>query len=116
MPEIHCFAGELNQVFMNLLNNAIDAVIGIDKQPIIWIRTYLRDNQIAISITDNGAGIKPENLNKIFDPFFTTKEPGKGTGLGLSISHQIIVEQHRGQLLCDSVVGEGTEFIILLNS
>ncbi len=115
LPEVYCFAGELNQVFMNLLNNAIDALATITKNtPTIWIRTAVKENnQIAISITDNGAGIKPEIKPKIFDPFFTTKPVGQGTGLGLSISHQI-VQQHQGQLLCSSQLGVGTEFTILL--
>jgi histidine kinase len=81
----------------------------------IKIRTALKENnQIAISITDNGTGIKPEIQSKIFDPFFTTKPVGQGTGLGLSISHQI-VQQHQGQLLCSSELGVGTEFTILLS-
>ncbi|MBW4601397.1 MAG: AAA family ATPase [Calothrix sp. FI2-JRJ7] len=115
LPEVYCFAGELNQVFMHLLNNAIDAVASTTiNTPTIWIRTGVRENnQIAISIIDNGAGIKPEIQSKIFDPFFTTKPVGHGTGLGLSISHQI-VQQHKGQLLCSSELGVGTEFTILL--
>ncbi|OKH45763.1 serine/threonine protein kinase [Calothrix sp. HK-06] len=115
LPEVYCFAGELNQVFMNLLNNAIEAVATKpENAPTIWIRTAVKEhNQIAITIADNGAGIKPEIQSKIFDPFFTTKPVGHGTGLGLSISHQI-VQQHKGQLLCLSELGVGTEFTILL--
>ncbi|BAZ15480.1 multi-sensor signal transduction multi-kinase [Calothrix sp. NIES-4071] len=115
LPEVYCFAGELNQVFMNILNNAIDAVATKpENDSTIWIRTAVKENnQIAITIADNGAGIKPEIKPKIFDPFFTTKPVGQGTGLGLSISHQII-EQHQGQLLCSSELGVGTEFTILL--
>jgi histidine kinase len=115
LPEIYCFAGELNQVFLNLLNNAIDAVATNPKNnPIIWIRTTIKENNhIAITIADNGAGIQPEIQSKIFDPFFTTKPVGQGTGLGLSISHQV-VQKHQGQLVCSSQLGVGTEFTILL--
>ncbi|RUT10162.1 serine/threonine protein kinase [Dulcicalothrix desertica PCC 7102] len=115
LPEIYCFPGELNQVFINLLNNAIDALFTTTKKdPTIRISTALKENnQIAISIIDNGTGIKPEIKPKIFDPFFTTKPVGQGTGLGLSISHQI-VQQHQGQLVCLSELGVGTEFTILL--
>ncbi|MEO1378250.1 MAG: ATP-binding protein, partial [Cyanobacteria bacterium J06635_10] len=128
LPQIDCYPGQLNQVFMNIIANAIDALeeqIGnsgwkteSEKEDIckdfqICINTQLIDDGwISISIYDNGPGIKKEVLNKLFDPFFTTKEVGKGTGLGLSISHQIIVEKHGGQLSCNSTVGTGTEFLI----
>ncbi|WP_127083536.1 trifunctional serine/threonine-protein kinase/ATP-binding protein/sensor histidine kinase [Dulcicalothrix desertica] len=112
LPQVFCFAGELNQVFMHLLNNAIDAVVNI-KAPKIRIITELRNNQIAVVIADNGKGINPEIREKILDPFFTTKPVGQGTGLGLSISHQIIM-QHSGQLFFTSQLGVGTEFTILL--
>ncbi|MEM9923655.1 MAG: ATP-binding protein [Cyanobacteria bacterium P01_D01_bin.50] len=128
LPQIYCYPGQLNQVFMNIIANAIDAFeeeIGdsgwttesqkedIIKDFKICIRTEVIDERwISISIYDNGPGIKKEVINKLFDPFFTTKEVGKGTGLGLSISHQIIVEKHRGQLSCNSTLGIGTEFLI----
>ncbi|MGD1912800.1 MAG: sensor histidine kinase [Rivularia sp. (in: cyanobacteria)] len=128
LPEIDCYPGQLNQVFMNIIANAIDALeeqIGhsgwtIESQqedtfkPLkICIRTeVIEDRWISITIYDNGPGIKEEVLNKLFDPFFTTKEVGKGTGLGLSISHQIVVEKHGGQLSCNSILGTGTEFVI----
>lgn len=112
LPQVFCFAGELNQVFMHLLNNAIDAVVNI-KAPKIRIITELRLNQIAVVIADNGKGINPEIEEKILDPFFTTKPVGQGTGLGLSISHQIIT-QHKGKLFFTSQLGVGTEFTILL--
>ena len=121
LPLVECFAGKLNQVFLNILNNAIYALeeaiknhkfLG-NKYPHIHISTKLiQQNTVQISIVDNGCGIPENNLNKLFDPFFTTKPVGQGTGLGLSISYQIIVEQHKGQLNCISTVGEGTEFQI----
>lgn len=122
LPKIKCYASQLNQVFMSLLTNAIDALHeGINNQQLsslhqtIWIRTELvKQDVVSITIADNGVGISPDVLNKIFDPFFTTKPVGKGTGLGLSVSYQIIVEMHRGELLCHSTLGEGTEFTILL--
>ncbi|MEJ6481055.1 ATP-binding protein [Nostoc punctiforme UO1] len=138
LPQVECYAGLLNQVFMNILVNAIDAIeeslvtcterlvlseversrsishpsLVRDKGE-IFIRTQLTDdNQVIIRISDNGPGI-PENLQKqLFDPFFTTKPVGKGTGLGLSISYQIVVEKHGGHLQCISTFGKGTEFII----
>jgi len=127
IPAIECYAGLLNQVFMNILTNAIDALQeAISKnqelnsqnsqlltQPEIRIRTELTDDaQVNICIADNGTGI-PEDIQKhLFDPFFTTKPVGKGTGLGLSISYQIVAEKHGGKLQCLSTVGKGTEFII----
>ncbi|KAF3891185.1 GHKL domain-containing protein [Tolypothrix bouteillei VB521301] len=121
LPPIRCYASQLNQVFMNLLVNAIDAVeqkIERAKQasenflPQIQIRTELREGEkVAIYIADNGVGIPETFKPRIFDPFFTTKPVGKGTGLGLAISHQII-EKHQGELRCISTVGQGTEFII----
>jgi signal transduction histidine kinase len=115
LPQVECYAGLLNQVFMNILANAIDALeesLLIDKGK-ICIRTQLtNDNQVIIRISDNGPGI-PESLQKrLFDPFFTTKPVGKGTGLGLSISYQIVVEKHGGHLECISTFGKGTEFMI----
>lgn len=128
LPPVQCFAGEINQVFMNLLSNAIDAleeqsqlspeksVDGVTAhQPQICLNTrVLADSWIAISIADNGPGIPEEIRSKLFEPFFTTKAVGKGTGLGLSISYQIIVEKHGGKIWCNSKPGQGTEFIIQL--
>ncbi len=117
---IKCCPGQLNQVFMNILSNAIDALeeSGVrsqtsEKQATISIRTETtKDNWIAIRIADNGMGIPEDVRVKLFDPFFTTKPIGKGTGLGLSISYQIIVERHSGKLSCHSEPGKGTEFRI----
>lgn len=118
LPKVSCYAGQLNQVFMNILSNAIDALeerIG-NKQPqtpIIKICTELVDNhKVKIQIADNGCGIEEAVQQKIFDPFFTTKPVGSGTGLGLSISYQVVVDKHKGKLTCDSTLGEGTEFVI----
>ncbi|MEM1394678.1 MAG: response regulator [Cyanobacteria bacterium P01_H01_bin.150] len=118
LPEIECFPGQLNQVFMNLFANAIDVLEGkaqTDKSfiPIISISTELVNrNSVRVRVADNGDGIREEVKNKLFDAFFTTKPEGKGTGLGLSISYQIITEIHGGTLECFSLEGEGTEFLI----
>ncbi|WP_420581419.1 ATP-binding protein [Reichenbachiella sp.] len=111
LKPIQCFPGQLNQVFVNLINNAIDA---IDETGEIKIKTInLNDDSIEIRISDNGTGMPDDVKDKIFDPFFTTKEIGKGTGLGLSISHGII-EKHRGTIRVESKMGVGTTFIINL--
>jgi signal transduction histidine kinase len=132
LPLVECYPGELNQVFLNILNNAIDALeqrmkdeakIFINENYtnsvftleayVLNISTKLSDNnRVQIKISDNGIGIEEAAINKIFDPFFTTKEVGKGTGLGLSICYQIIVEKHKGQLKCLSGSGSWTTFEI----
>jgi two-component system, NtrC family, sensor kinase len=123
LPNVECYAGQLNQVFMNILTNAIDALEeglgGGDQEsdskltPIIRIRTEVTDNQqVRICIADNGLGMTEEVRNRLFDPFFTTKAVGKGTGLGLSISYQIVVDRHTGSLRCFSQPGQGCEFWI----
>jgi signal transduction histidine kinase len=125
LPLVECCAGQLNQVFMNLLTNAIDAleeVVGsgqsvVNKQdsvsPTITIRTaHVDTNWVEIAITDNGPGIPQDVQQRIFDPFFTTKPVGKGTGMGMSISYQIVTEKHDGKLKCFSTYGGGTEFVI----
>jgi two-component system, NtrC family, sensor kinase len=117
LPMIECFAGEINQVFMNILNNAIDGIKEIkdNSSPSIFIQTKkLNEETVEVSIKDNGIGIKQENINKIFDPFFTTKPVGKGTGLGLSISYQIVTEKHGGKLSVESSLDQGTTFKIEL--
>ncbi|WP_392532204.1 AAA family ATPase [Nostoc sp. C117] len=115
LPLVNCYASALNQVFMNIINNAIDAFeeLQSNRQPTIVIRTELcNQKKVLISIADNGVGISESVKNKIFNPFFTTKSIGHGTGLGLSTSYSIVVEKHGGQLSCISTLGEGTEFII----
>jgi two-component system, NtrC family, sensor kinase len=117
LPQIECFAGPLNQVFMNLLSNAIDAIDEAwekdpSLEPVISIRTSLMNEQLRVHIKDNGGGIPEDIQLKLFDPFFTTKPVGKGTGLGLAISQQIIVDRHKGSLECHSSPQEGTEFIV----
>ncbi|MCT7964778.1 MASE1 domain-containing protein [Laspinema sp. D1] len=140
LPEVDCYASELNQVFLNLLNNAIDALeerrwtvtsLGEGNSinpspdllhpssqvsysvPTIWIRTERVGNEaIAIRIKDNGVGISESILSKVFDPFFTTKPVGSGTGLGLSVCYKIVVQQHGGELSCVSTPGLGSEFLV----
>lgn len=123
LPLIECYAGQLNQVFMNILVNAIDALEEsnalrtyqeIKNNPSqIRIRTsVVNSTWLEVAIADNGVGISKEFQQRIFDPFFTTKPVGKGTGMGMSISYQIITEKHGGKLECFSTSGVGTEFII----
>lgn len=116
LPLVECYAGQLNQVFMNILNNAIDALLEEHQKhatPTIRISTRITDDQcIRIQITDNGPGITADIAQHIFDPFFTTKPVGVGTGMGLAISYQIVVERHQGILECRSQPEEGTEFLI----
>ena len=119
LPPVECYAAQFNQVLMNLLSNAIDALEEKRRQtdrisvaPRIRIRTEVIGDRIRIGIADNGAGIPEAMRSRLFDPFFTTKEPGKGTGLGLSSSYQIIVEHHGGQLRCEPLRDGGTEFIV----
>ncbi|MBP0016036.1 MAG: HAMP domain-containing protein [Cyanobacteria bacterium SBLK] len=111
--KLKCYAGQLNQVFLNLFVNAIDALEEIATRPQITIRSFLEKECVKIAIADNGKGIPDTIREKIFDPFFTTKPVGKGTGLGLAIVYQII-EQHQGKIECLSEVDKGTEFIIEL--
>ncbi len=122
LPEVQCYIGQLNQVFMNILTNAIDAIEDFNKSrslediqnnpSTIWIRTEVLDsNQVMIRIADNGSGMTEEVKQKIFDPFFTTKPVGSGTGIGMSISYQII-NKHNGHLKFISAPLQGTEFFI----
>jgi two-component system, NtrC family, sensor kinase len=115
LPYVSCYPAQLNQVFMNIIVNALDAIDEIDIKPKqIAIQTEkIDENQVQIKIRDNGAGIPSEIQHKLFDPFFTTKPVGKGTGLGLSIAYQI-VEKHRGKIAVISELGKGTEFAIVL--
>jgi len=120
---VECYAGQLNQVFMNIINNAVDALREreqkssldeLEANPVQMTITtsIIADNWARISIKDNGLGMKESVKAKIFDPFFTTKPVGHGTGLGLSISYQIVVDKHGGRLECISAIGEGTELAI----
>jgi signal transduction histidine kinase len=124
LPLVKCFLGQLNQVFMNILANAIDALDTLTEeqtflasqtnQPQIKITTKVSPdkNTVFIHITDNAAGMPEEIKQRIFDHLFTTKEIGKGTGLGLAIARQIVEETHAGKLTCNSTLGKGTEFMI----
>ncbi|HEY9850872.1 MAG TPA: ATP-binding protein [Leptolyngbyaceae cyanobacterium] len=124
LPLVECYAGQLNQVFMNILVNAIDAldeqslsrsftdIQANPQQIIIRTRVLKAVERVEISIRDNGMGMSATVKQKLFDYLFTTKPIGKGTGLGLSISHQIVVEKHGGSLRCESELGKGAEFII----
>lgn len=125
IPHIECFPGQLGQVFMNIISNAIDAINEVNHQtgfsqlkvaPQILIHTAINEHQTAviIRIKDNGVGMSQEVRTKVFDSHFTTKSVGDGTGLGLCIAHQIIVENHGGKLWCESILGQGSEFILEL--
>ena len=121
LPPVECFAGQLNQVFMNILSNAID-VLETDLKanptaqdsPKIVLRTETHADSIVIRISDNGMGMPSAVKDRIFDPFFTTKPVGKGTGMGMAISYQLVVEKHEGEITCQSEEGVGTEFTITL--
>jgi two-component system, NtrC family, sensor kinase len=122
LPLIDCYPSQLNQVFMNILGNAIDALEEVKKEdkkdkgyaPTIWISTEAAaDNTVTVKIRDNGQGISPASAKHIFDPFFTTKSIGKGTGLGLAISYQIVAKHH-GKIEMNSQIEQGTEFAIAL--
>ncbi|MBD1902865.1 ATP-binding protein [Trichocoleus sp. DQ-A3] len=130
LPLVECYAGQMNQVFMNIISNAIDAleafdglsfiarnneqsISNLEPSPTIRISTQvLHPDRVAVRIADNGLGMTEEVRKRLFDPFFTTKPVGQGTGLGLSISYQIVVEKHSGMLLCISEAGQGAEFWI----
>jgi two-component system, NtrC family, sensor kinase len=123
LPLVECYAGQLNQVFINILSNAIDVLeernekltyAEIEQSPsMIQITTeMLNAEEIRIKIKDNGMGIPEKIKQLIFNPFFTTKPMGKGTGMGMSISYQIITNNHKGKFYCISSIGKGTEFVI----
>lgn len=108
IPAVECYPQELNQVFMNLLVNAIQA---IEEKGTITIRTYAENGYVCVAISDTGKGMPPEMEERIFEPFYTTKEVGEGTGLGLSITYNI-VKKHGGEIRVDSQVGKGTTFTV----
>jgi two-component system NtrC family sensor kinase len=112
LPKINSDSSQLQQVFLNILNNAIDA-INKNGEVLIHTRTLPKNNEVSIEIVDNGPGIPKEKIDKIFDPFFTTKEVGKGTGLGLSIVYSIL-EKLGGRIMVASEEGKGTTFTIYL--
>jgi len=119
VPEIDCFAGKLNQVFMNLINNAIYAIFNNPYKPnditgVISLTTRDLENTILVTIADNGSGMDEATLNKLFEPFFTTKPIGEGTGLGMSITYNIINDLHKGKLEIESKVNMGTKISIFL--
>jgi signal transduction histidine kinase len=110
LPEVECDAGQINQVVMNLLANAFDAIPG---EGHVWLRTWSDDEIVGFAVRDDGAGIPEERLEQVFEPFFTTKEIGRGTGLGLAIVHGIVTA-HRGRIEVASRPGEGTTFQVWL--
>jgi signal transduction histidine kinase len=110
VPRIMAYGGELNQVWTNLIDNAIDAGGGTGK---ICVGTFVEDNQVVVEIVDNGKGIPPEIQPRLFEPFFTTKSVGTGTGLGLLISNRIVANRHGGEIEFESKPGE-TRFKVRL--
>jgi signal transduction histidine kinase len=123
LPRVECYAGQLNQVFMNILVNAIDALEERDRlrdteaiknhpSQITITTRAIGPHWVQVQLSDNGPGIAPDIQQRLFDPFFTTKPVGKGTGLGMSISYQIVTERHGGRLICESAPGQGATFVI----
>jgi len=113
IPEIYGDSGQLQQVFLNLINNAFESMVEANRKGILQIKTYVKDKSICIEFIDNGPGVSKEIRSKIFDPFFTTKEIGRGTGLGLSVCYGIINE-HKGEIHLDAYKRKGAKFIIKL--
>jgi signal transduction histidine kinase len=111
LPLVRCIPGQLNQVFMNLLVNAAQA---IEKRGTITVRTAVQDGMACIAVSDTGCGMAPEVAKRVFEPFYTTKPVGKGTGLGLSLAYDIVVKKHGGRIEVDSTQGIGTTFSISL--
>jgi signal transduction histidine kinase len=113
LPLVNCYASQLNQVFLNILSNAIDAIEELEA-PLITIQTSATESHIQVKIQDNGIGMNEAVQAKLFDPFFTTKEVGKGTGLGMSISYQIITQKHGGTIQCQSAPNQGSTFTMTI--
>ncbi len=114
LPKIECYAGKLNQVFLNIISNAVYAIqkkFGDKEGGEVNITTTCDENDVFIKIKDNGTGMDQQTQKKIFEPFFTTKDVGEGTGLGMSIAYNTI-KKHNGVISVDSLPGQGTEFIL----
>jgi signal transduction histidine kinase len=118
LAPLECYAGELNQVVLNLVINAghaiADRVKWTEGRGLITVRTFAESGWAVIAVQDTGTGIRPEIQTRIFDPFFTTKEPGRGTGQGLAISRKLVVDKMKGRIEFETVVGEGTTFFLRL--
>ena len=112
IPKVWIRVSEIQQVFLNIIANSLDAVEHTDRKK-IQITIKPSDGQVSVSVKDTGCGMTPDQLQQIFDPFFSTKGRKQGTGLGLAISHNIIRE-HGGKITCKSIAGKGTEMLILL--
>jgi signal transduction histidine kinase len=112
LPNVKCYVGELNQVFLNLIVNAAQAIAETNKRGRITIRTRQEGNEVVVSVSDTGTGIPDDIRQRVFDPFYTTKGIGKGTGQGLTIAHKIVVGKHGGSLDLDTEVGKGTTFTV----
>jgi signal transduction histidine kinase len=110
IPKVECALSQINQVFMNLISNSIQAIDGKGE---IWLRTLQKGSEVVIEIEDTGSGMTPEVVNQVFVPFFTTKKVGEGTGLGLSIAYGLI-QKHHGRIEVESELGRGTLFRIIL--
>ena len=114
LPTVRCFPGELNQVFLNIIVNAAQAMATSPRLGVLRVATRADGDHVHITVSDTGTGIPEGIRDKIFNPFFTTKPVGTGTGQGLAISHRVVVRRHGGQLGCDSIEGQGTTFTITL--
>jgi len=112
LPDVKCYVGELNQVFLNLIVNAAHAIADTNERGLITVRTRHDGDHVTVAISDTGTGIPDDIRQRVFDPFFTTKEIGKGTGQGLCIAHKIVVGKHAGSLDMETEVGQGTTFTV----
>ena len=116
LPFVLCNSGQINQVYLNILLNAGQAIKSEERQKngVITIKTYATETEVVCEISDDGPGMPDDVRSRVFDPFFTTKPAGKGIGLGLSVSYDIIVHKHNGKLLVESEKGKGTKFTLRL--